>query len=264
VEYKLDLDTLIDKEVLNYGIPFINPTPNTAIRGMREGQLGLISAYTDTGKTSYGIANCCCAAKFLLDNKIDRPAIYAVNEEAVERVTLRAIQCMTNWDNDEIAKNKKLVNGILKSHGFDKIKFFDHVNNMRIVEKLLSEHDPRVMFIDQGTKVSVPGSKKDGVNALEEVFNTYRDLAKRHKCTIIAMAQGGDGCFEKQYPDLRDLYGSKSAIQGELDWAISIGVDASDSKYANWRYFNISKNKGDKATYACRFEHKKCQFKEAT
>ena len=263
-QYVLDLDSLIQDEIISTGIPFVNPTATSLIKGMREGQLGLIYAYTDTGKTSYGVANICSVASYLQSNNIERPCMYCGNEEQIKRATLRSIQCMTNWTNDEIARNKKSVSSIIKKHGFNKILWFDQVNDTTKIEKLLIEHSPRVMFIDQGTKVDVAGSKKEGVNALEETFNIYREMAKRYRTTIVCMAQGGDSCFEKKYPTLRDLYGSKSAIQGELDWAISIGVDTSDVQYADWRYFNITKNKGNKGTYACRFDTKRCQFTEVT
>jgi hypothetical protein len=261
-EYKLDLKELVKSEISSIGVPFINAKPNDVIRGMKEGQLGLIYAYVDTGKTSYGVSNLCSAAKYLHSIKSSRPAVYACNEEDVSRVTLRAIQCLTNRSDEEIEKDVKGTQALIKATGFDKIKFIDHVRNMRIVEKILTKYNPRIMFIDQGTKVRIPGSQKDGVNALEEIFGSYRDLAKLYKCTIVCMAQGGDECFEKKYPDLRDIYGSKSAIQGELDWGISIGVDTEDQKYAKWRFFSITKNKGDKATYACQFDHKRCQFKQ--
>jgi len=260
--YELDLPNLIKDEVSTIGIPFVNVKPNDVIRGMRTGQLGLIYAYVDTGKTSYGVANLCSVAKFLHVSKSDRPVVYGCNEEDVRRVTLRAIQCLTNRSDKEIENDIKGTQVAIKQAGFDKIKFVDHVNNMRIVEKILTKYMPRVLFIDQGTKVRVTGTSKEGVNALEEIFGTLRDLAKRYECTIVCMAQGGDDCFGKKYPDLRDIYGSKSAIQGELDWAISIGTDTEDQKYALWRYFNITKNKGDKANYACRFDPKRCQFKE--
>lgn len=261
-EYKLDLNALIKTEITNIGLPFINTKPNDVIRGMREGQLGFIYAYVDTGKTSYGVANLCSVAQSLEAVKSPRPAIYGCNEEDVSRVTLRAIQCMTNWTDTEIEKNQKHVQNVLDAKGFNRIRFIDHVTNMRVVEKILIKYDPRVFFIDLGTKVKVTGSKAEGVSALEETFNNLRDLAKRYRCTIVAMGQGGDDCFEKKYPTLRDIYGSKSAVQGELDWAISIGVDASDPNYEGFRYFSITKNKGDKATYECRFDHKRCQFSE--
>jgi len=261
-EYKLNLAELVKGEITNTGLPFINPKPNEIIKGMREGQLGLIYAYVDTGKTSYGVANLCSAAQSLELVNSDRPAIYGCNEEDVRRVSLRAIQCMTNWADDEIEKNQALVDAIINKKGFKRIKFIDHVTNLMVVKKILDKYSPRVFFIDLGTKVKVTGSKAEGVSALEETFNNLRDLAKRHRTTIICMAQGGDDCFQKQYPTLRDIYGSKSAIQGELDWAISVGVDSSDQNYAGWRFFAITKNKGDKATYACRFDHKRCQFNQ--
>jgi hypothetical protein len=261
-EYKLDLKALVKNEISNIGIPFVNPRPNEIIRGKREGQLGLIYAYVDTGKTSYGVANACTDAKYLHTAKSERPVVYGCNEEDVSRISLRAIQCLTNQTDQMIEANLKGTQAMLDACGYNRIKFIDHVNNMRIVEKILIKYNPRVFYIDQGTKVNFPGSRKDGVNALEEVFGTLRDLAKRYRCTIIGMAQGGDACFDKKNPDLKDIYGSKSAIQGELDWAISIGVDSSDTKYSGWRFFSITKNKGDKSTYACRFDHKRCQFNQ--
>ena len=262
VEYKLNLTELVRTEISTIGIPFINPTPNHVIRGMKEGQLGLITAYVDTGKTSYGVANNCSVANYLKSIKSERPTVYACNEEDVSRVALRHIQCMVNKSDAEIEIDQKLILPMIQSKGYDYIKFIDHVTNTRILEKILTKYNPRVIFIDQGTKLQMKGSIKEGVNALEELFNYYRDLAKRYRTTIICMAQGGDDCFEKKYPELRDLYGSKSAIQGELDWAISIGRDAEDAKYSGWRFFNITKNKGDKSKYACRFDHKRCQFSE--
>lgn len=261
-EYKLDLKDLIKTEIATKGIPFSTKTPNDIIRGMRPGQLGLIYAYVDTGKTSYGVNNLCAVAKYLQDKGSKRPVVYGCNEEDVSRVSLRAIQCITNWEDNEIKKNEPLVAQIIKKRGFGNIRFIDHITSMKKVEKLLIRYNPKVLFIDQGTKVSILGTKKEGVNALEEVFNTLRDLAKRYDCTIICMAQGGDDCAGKKHPQLRDIYGSKSAVQGELDWAISIGVDNTDDNYSGWRFFAITKNKGDKGTYACRFDHKRCQFTE--
>jgi len=260
--YNLDLQELIKNEVTNIGLPFTNQKPNDVIRGMRTGQLGLIYAYVNTGKTSYGVANLCSVANYLNITKSKRHAVYACNEEDVSRVTLRAIQCMTNRSDKEIEADIKGTHSLIMSKGFKHIKFIDHVTNMRIVQKILDKYTPRIMFIDQGTKVKMIGSRSEGVDALEETFGTYRDLAKLYECTIIAMAQGGEACFDKKHPDLKDIYGSKSAIQGCLDWAISIGTDSSDTRYANFRYFSITKNKGDMATYACKFDTMRCQFNE--
>jgi len=262
VEYVLNLKELIKEEITTLGIPFCNAKPNEIIRGMRKGQLGLIYAYVDTGKTSYGVANLASIANYLEVNNNDRPVVYGGNEEDISRISLRTIQCMTNWNSREIELNQKLVQPILDKRGYNRIKFIDHVNTTTIIEKILDKYNPVVMFIDQGTNVKISGSNKEGVNALEEIFSTYRDLAKTYECTLVCMAQGGDDCFEKEYPTLRDIYGSKSAIQGALDWAISVGRNTTDLKYFNWRYFSINKNKGDPGRYQCRFDSERCQFKQ--
>ena len=258
-----DLKSLI-KDMTTTGVPFVNQTATDYIGGMKRGQLGLISAYTNVGKTSYAVANACTVAVDLFRRGLSDGVIYAGNEEAIRRARFRSINCFTNWDDSEIKRNEKLVDSILKRRGYFNKKWFDHINEMSLVERLLDEHKPRVMFLDQGSKVTITRSKREGVSALEEVFNNYRELAKRHDCTIVSVMQGGEGAFEKKYPTLRDLYGTKSAVQGELDWSISIGVDVSDVNYATWRFFNINKNKGKEGTYACRFDSERCQFTEAT
>lgn len=264
VEYSLDLNKLIKTQITNTGLPFCNQIPNDAIGGFREGELGAIYAYVSTGKTSYGVANLCTAAQYCETNDIKRPLIYGGNEEAIKKIALRSIQCMTNWDDKEIETNEKLVIPILKQKGYYRIKFIDHIIDINTVENILTKYNPQIFFIDKGSSVKIPGSKKQGVDNLEELFDIYRDLAKRHKCTIVVMLQGGDECFEKQYPTLRDIYGSKSAIQGTLDWAISVGKNVKDEKYKLWRYFCITKLKGEGEgdTYACRFDKKRCQFKQ--
>jgi len=258
-----DLRALI-KDITTKGIPFVNKTATDYIGGMKRGQLGLISAYTNVGKTSYSVANCCAAAAELFKRGDPRDVIYAGNEEAIRRARFRAINCFTNWDDNEVARNEKLVDAILKQRGYFKIKWFDHINEISLVDRLLDTYRPRVLFIDQGSKVTINRSKKEGVNALEEVFNNYREMAKKYDATIISVMQGGEGAFEKKYPTLRDLYGTKSAVQGELDWSIAVGVDVSDVNYSTWRFFNINKNKGKEGTYACRFDAERCQFTEAT
>jgi hypothetical protein len=45
-----DLRSLI-KDITTKGLPFVNKTPTDYIGGMKRGQLGLISAYTNIGKT---------------------------------------------------------------------------------------------------------------------------------------------------------------------------------------------------------------------
>jgi hypothetical protein len=256
---------LIDKSIKTGGLPFCLPTANKAIKGCRPGTNGLIFAYVDTGKTSFGVANLCSMHRENLKvHNCDRPIIYAGNEEDIKEVSLRAIQCLTRQNDDEIAKNETITQGTLQSLHFDQIKFVDHVRTMSGVERLLDKWNPRVMYIDQGTKVKLTGQTEvRDVNSLEEVFNNFRELGKIHDCGMVAMAQANAESAEAKYLTLRSLYGSKVAIQGELDWAIGVGVDAENIKYAAYRFFNICKNKkGDKPQFAAKFDAGRCRFKE--
>lgn len=260
-----DLSACIQTELKTAGLPFVSDTMTKEIRGVKPGQLGLIFAYVDTGKTSFGIANLIHQAKWLQQNQPDevRPLVYAGNEESIHRVALRATNCIMNYDDEELIKNEAHALQLCKSNGFQRIQFVDSVTQISQVERICEKIFPKVLYIDQGTKVRIPGVQTQDVNTLGELFNQYRELAKEYDCSIICMAQADSESDDKQYLNLRNLYGSRSAIQGELDWAVGIGMNLDDIKYLNWRYFRICKNKfGDKKDFACRFNSKKCRFKE--
>jgi len=126
---------------------------------------------------------------------------------------------------------------------------------------LLEEHRPRIMYVDQAVKVEAEKTDKE-VKAIQKIFNAYRELAKAYDTTIIGVAQGRGECEDKKYLDLSDIYGSRVAIQGELDWALGIGR-VLDAAYADQRYINIPKNKfGDNDKFVTNFDKHMCVWEE--
>jgi hypothetical protein len=264
--YVLNLNSLINSSIKMGGLPFCLKTANDAIKGARPGTSGLIFAYVDTGKTSFGVANLISMHKANFNlYSCDRPILYCGNEESIAEVNLRAIQALTKRSDAEIEADEAGTSAILNKWDFTKgIHFIDNVKTMGSVERLLDKHNPRVMYIDQGTKVRIPNQKEvKDVSVLEEIFNVYRELGKQYGCAMIAMAQADSESHQLQWLTLRNLYGSKVAIQGELDWAISLGTVTDDIKYLNYRYINVCKNKkGPKPKFATIFDTLRCQFKE--
>ena len=100
------------------------------------------------------------------------------------------------------------------------------------------------------------------MKAIQKLFNAYRELAKTYDTTIIGVAQGRGECENKKYLELSDIYGSRVAIQGELDWALGIGRML-DPAYADQRFINIPKNKlGENAKFVTTFDRHKCLWEE--
>jgi len=221
-----NFDAMMDEEVLKKGFSFISDTMNETIKGAKPGTNGLIFAFVDTGKTSFGVANMVSMAQQINKKTPNetRPIVYAGNEEGIQRVALRATQCIMNMNDQELILNKRKVKSELKVNGFQRLRFIDYTTHMRNVEQILDKYHPLVLFIDQGTKVKPVGVASHDVNSLQETFNLYRELAKQHDTCIVSLAQADSDSDDKKYLSLRNVYGSKSAIQGELDWAIGIGV----------------------------------------
>ena len=260
--YKTVIGRLIRNQIKTVGLPMVSSRFTKQIMGAREGTLGLIFAFVDSGKTSFGIANIVSMAHWLHvnDPNYNRPLIYAGNEEDEERVALRITQCMSGMNNAEIRDDPRTVKRRLQARGFDRIKIIDGVNHLAHVERVMDVFNPRVLMIDQGTKVQFGKIDTHETASLQELFNRYRELAKTYKCTIISLAQANADGESQKWLNMSHIYGSKVAIPGELDWAIGIGTD-DDANYRHWRFFNICKNKfGEKDQFPMEFKHESCQF----
>ena len=75
--------------------------------------------------------------------------------------------------------------------------------------------------------------------------------------SVIGVVQGTGDIEDKRYPKLSDVFGSRSAVQGALDYAIGIGRKPNDLAKEMMRYINIPKNKlhdGLKSKIALQFE----------
>ena len=263
--YKVNVGRLIRNQINAKGLPMVIPGLTKEICGARESTLGMIFAFVDTGKTSFGIANMCAQAAYIHqhDPMYDRPLVYAGNEEDEERVALRFTQCMTGFDNAQIAARPRDVKRRLKDGGMDHIRILNGINHISHVERIMDRLNPRVLMIDQGTKVKFgKGMDVHETATLGALFNMYRELSKQYKCTIICMAQANGEADEMKWITLSNLYGSKVAIPGELDWAVGLGIDT-DAKYRTWRFINLCKNKfGEKKRLFSEFDHTNCEFKE--
>lgn len=260
--YKTVVGRLIRNQIKSIGLPFCSDKLTKGIRGCREGTLGLIFAFVDTGKTSFGVANMVAMAHWLEVNDpgYTRPLVYAGNEEDEERVALRFMQSASGMTDEEILHDPRAVKRRIQARGFDRIKILNGINHMSHVERIMDTLNPRVLMIDQGTKVKFGKLDVHEVSSLAELFNQYRELAKNHKSSIVCLAQANAEGEDQMWLNLSHIYNSKVGIPGELDWAVGIGTN-DDAKYRHWRYMSLCKNKfGEKDRWEMEFKHASCQF----
>ena len=253
---------LIDRKLNLKGAPWHLEALTSVLGPVVPGSLGLLFSYVDGGKTSFAMA----AAKAFAHYYRESPETiaYCGNEESKVRLSQRGVCAFTGMSTHELAQkySKEELDDTLADLGWHRLKIIDGVTTIRTVKKVLEEWDPVIMFIDQGSKVSMEINVKE-IKETRMLYNTYRDLGKEHNCAIICIEQAtGDAEF-KQWINLADIYGSRVAIQGELDYAIGIGK-TNERGRENFRYVKISKNKlldGVTTAFPTYFDKERCVWK---
>lgn len=236
---ELSLEHLLN-ELNNDGLSWHVDELNNIIGKLKKRTLGLVYAYVDSGKTSFGLAAAANFAKQLVDT--DDIIVYAGNEESSNRLNIRLTQALLKINRKQIIEDISSFNVKRKEVGFDKIKLFDDITTIGQIEKLFELYHPSIMFIDQATNIDFPSTGNE-VALVKSLFRFYRNLTKKYNCSIIGLTQGVGDAENKRWLDLSDIYGSRVAIQGAIDYGIGIGRIIDDVSKENQRFLNIPKNK---------------------
>jgi hypothetical protein len=256
---ELTLADLIAERELDGGLTWPLNLLNGTLGDLPRKTLGLIYAFVDSGKTSFSLNVASHFIKQLVDT--GDVIVYAGNEESASRMSMRLTQSLLAQPRQWILDNVDEAETRRYELGFSRIKLFDSITDIHMIEALLDKWSPRVMFIDQATKVDAFSKEKE-VNAVRKLFNKYRELAKYHNTSIIGITQGAGDAENKQWLKLSDIYGSRVGIQGELDYAIGIGRRIDDASKENLRYIHVPKNKlldGDGVKFTTYFgRHENC------
>lgn len=261
---ELSVEELVTQEILEGGYPWHISTLTDIVGGVRPKTLGLIYAFVDAGKTSFGMASCANFARQIVSTK-DCIA-YCGNEESAPRLRLRLIQSMLHWTRAQVRDDVKGAEREAYKRGLKNVLIFDQITAGEQIEYILKEHKPIIMYVDQSTDVDLQLSRKrEGVDYLKALFKWYRNLATKHEVGIIGIAQGTGTAEDTKYLKLSDIYGARVAIQGALDYAIGIGKLEEDPIDSAQRYINVPKNKladGDGGKFAVMFDHYQNNWKE--
>jgi hypothetical protein len=249
---RMTIEELVRKEISPEGYTWPLQGLQDSIGVVRMGKWGLGFAYVDTGKSSFGAR---CTAHWLKQMKDDEILLYCGNEEGSASIDLRVTQSLLDWTKDQIAADPTRADALRIERGFNRMLMFDSIYHINNIRDLLEQHQPAIVVIDQVTKLRTDSKKAKDIEELTNVANFCRENAKEFNCHIFGLAQGTGECADKMYPELKDLYNSRVGIQGELDYAIGIGMNTKVESQSNRRYFFVSKNKfGDKPKFATTFD----------
>ena len=264
VPCSLGIKDLIAQEIHAPGIPWRLPYITQKIGGLRPSTLGLIYAFVDSGKTSFCLDNVAAWSDHLEQGEV---IAYAGNEESKERLKLRAAQAFLKQYVGWIGEHEDEVEMLLSQTNFDSVHFFDDIVAGDQVKYILKTYRPRVLIVDQATDVDIKTKRRaDGVEYMKQLFKWYRRLANEFACAIVGVSQGVGDAENTKWLKLSDIYGSRVAIQGALDYALGIGRKVDDPAVENQRYINIPKNKlngGEGGKLTTNFTKQTCYWKEA-
>lgn len=238
---EMSVEELVTEVFEQQGYQWHLPTLNQALNGVKEGQLGLVYAYVNAGKTSFMTAAVAAFAESMTEE--DDCLVYAGNEEPGKMVLPRIISALTGISDYDTKMNATRTQQMLDESAYHRIKLFDSITHISQIKALLETHQPKVLVIDQGSYVD-PGKNFSGneISKHEFLYQTYRKLAKLHNCGIVCASQGVGETENKKWLKMSDVYGSRVAIQGALDFCIGIGFQ-DDGAHADLRFINISKDK---------------------
>ena len=223
--------------------------------------LGHVFARPDVGKTAFAVFHAPYFA-WQLKEAGKGPVLYCNNEEAIEKVKLRAYCSSLGMTSEQLKTDMMSAQGLWDNkHGYH-LKFVGGVNHIDKLEALIKHFEPGMVIIDQGPKVYLP-TRETEVKKLQLLYNRYREMAKQYDTRIMCLGQADALSEGKQKLTKNNLDNSKVGIPGECDWMLGIGMSL-DEGLEEMRCINICKNKltGLAGYQYYQFNTAKCLFKE--
>lgn len=229
---------LVDEEVGEPDFPFGWDLLSENLAGMDRGNLGILFARPEVGKTTF------CA--FLCANYLrhKQKVVYWANEEPAEKIKLRIIQSYFERTRQQMSEERHELEKRYAEEVEPYLTVMDSVGtSMEELNDYAQLNEPDVMFCDQLDKFRIGGEFNRGDERLKEIYVTAREIAKRNKLLLWSVSQASFEAHDRQFIDYSMLDGSRTGKAGEADVIIGIGKTGSSEEENTARHICISKNK---------------------
>lgn len=229
---------LVDEEVGEPDFPFGWDLLSENLAGMDRGNLGILFARPEVGKTTF------CA--FLCANYLrhKQKVVYWANEEPAEKIKLRIIQSYFERTRQQMSEERHELEKRYTEEIEPYLTVMDSVGtSMEELNDYAQLNEPDVMFCDQLDKFRIGGEFNRGDERLKEIYVTAREIAKRNKLLLWSVSQASFEAHDRQFIDYSMLDGSRTGKAGEADVIIGIGKTGSSEEENTARHICISKNK---------------------
>jgi len=210
------------------------------LKGMDRGNLGIIFARPEVGKTTF----CCFLASSYIKQKFK--VTYWANEEPAGKIKLRIIQSYFELTRDEMVMQKVALLERYRVEIEPYLTIMDSVGtSIEEVDEYAKLNKPDIMFCDQLDKFRISGQYNRGDERLKETYVTAREIAKRNQLLMWAVSQASYDAHDRQFIDYSMLDNSRTGKAGEADVIIGIGKTGSSEVENTMRHICISKNKNN-------------------
>ena len=235
-----DVNSLIDKLKDNTKFKFNLPMLRDKVNGVGEGNLVVVFARPESGKTAFWV-NLVAGIDGFASQGAKVCAL--INEEPAIRTQMRLINAHTGMTFDEIRadmdKTKEKWAEVEQN-----IKILDTVDwSLDEVDEFVQKEKPDILVIDQLDKVNVKGNFARTDEKLRAVYTGAREIAKRNNCCVVAISQASADGHGKMELTFDMMEGSKTGKAAEADVIIGVGFRDKVDTEQNVRGLYISKNK---------------------
>jgi replicative DNA helicase len=233
-----DFEQLLEDEAGDPDFPFTYDLIGEHIAGLDRGNLGILFARPEVGKTTF----CCFLAASYI--KQGFKVTYWANEEPAPKIKLRIIQSYFALTREEMVNQKDNLAIIYKQAIEPLLTIMDSVGtSVEEVDEYAKLNKPDVMFCDQLDKFRISGEYNRGDERLKETYVVARELANRNRLLMWAVSQASYDAHDRQWIDYAMLDNSRTGKAGEADVIIGIGKTGSSEVENTVRHICISKNK---------------------
>lgn len=212
-------------------------TLNRIFGGLHRRTFGFIFGRPEIGKTQLVVSEV-----VFLATQTPRGVLWVNNEEDGITLVTRSYQAALLKASHEIYANAEKAREAYNAKIKGRIKIYDRPQaTTRDIERLVREHRPDVVFIDQLDKVR--GISADRYDLLQKaLYQWARELAKKYNCAVVGICQAGGTAENKRFLDMNDVDSSHTAKQGEADWMVGIGKTDKIGE-EDRRFLSVCKNK---------------------
>lgn len=212
-----------------------------SLGSIQQGDFIIVGARPDSGKTTFLASEVTFFASQLEPGQC---ILWLNNEEMLSRVKGRQVQAALGWKYSETRKDLAITKAefVKALGGPGRLVTYDN-SSMTIsdVDRAVARYKPSMIIIDQLWKLG--GYEKESTSEVDRfarIANHLRSLAKEVGPVIVTSQLDGSADGEK-WPGMNTIYNSKTAVQGEADAIIMIGIDLGTSVVH--RYIKAPKNK---------------------